>query len=167
MSWWMVWDQKKNSEVSFLPLLFLLKCQQPACCHSLEDRLKPCISASDMCGRWCFGLRQKEDFICQLLTLTMVATADAHVSSCLIRSWYSGAFAASLSRGGTKESQSGICLKTNKQTNKKHQWGYCAHLASSKQSRLSQKREALLYCSLGFLSCSLSFRKIPTSLHTE
>lgn len=94
--------QRMNCKLSFLALLFLLKQQQAACCGSLEEEPKMCVSGLDVCGRWHFRLRQEEDFICQVLTLTMTATANAHVSSFLIRSCCSGVLAASLSRGGTK-----------------------------------------------------------------
>lgn len=93
--------QRLNCKLSFLALLFLLKHQQAACCHSLEEGPKTCVSALDVYGSWHFGLKQKEDFICQVLTLPMMATANVHISFFLIRSRYSSALTASLSREDT------------------------------------------------------------------
>ena len=94
--------RRMNCRLFFLALLFPLKHQQGACCGSLEEGPKTCPSDLDACGSWRFGLRQKEDLTCQVLTLTMMATTNAHISSFLIRSRCSDALTASLSRGGTK-----------------------------------------------------------------
>lgn len=96
---WILW--RLNCKLSFLALLFLLKHQQAACCHSLVEGPKTCVSALDVCGNRHFGLKQKEDFICQVLTLTMMATANVHVSFFLIRGRCSSALSASLSREDT------------------------------------------------------------------
>ena len=135
--------RRMNCKLSFLALLFLLKHQQAACCGSLEEGPKTCVLALKVCGSWRFGLRQKEDFICQVLTLTMTATVNAHVSSFLIRNHCSGALAASLSRGGMKScsfkasyAEWNLHGLSVKKPNKKCQGGCCAHLASSKQGTL-------------------------------
>lgn len=57
---WM--HQKMICKLSFMALLFLLKQQQAACSGSFEKGLKNCISALNVCGKLCFGLRQMKDF---------------------------------------------------------------------------------------------------------
>lgn len=142
---------------SFLAPLFLLKQQQAACSDPLKKGRKTFTSGLNVCGKWCFVLRQMKDFVYQVLTLTMMATAKAHVSYLLIKSHSSGALAASLREWSTKKAtalksgiESGTCLaclwkKGGKRKrsmfmrllNEAAEWGCYAHLASSKHSTLS------------------------------
>lgn len=94
--------QKVICKLSFLALLFLLKQQQAARPGSLKKGPKTCISALNVCGKWHFGLRQMKDFVCQVLTVTVMATVKAHISYFLIRSHCSGALVAFLREWSTK-----------------------------------------------------------------
>lgn len=54
--------QKMICKLYFLALLSLLKQPQTACSGSLERGPKTCVSALNVCGKWCFGLRQMKEF---------------------------------------------------------------------------------------------------------
>lgn len=86
--------QKMICKLSFLALLFLLKQQQAACSGSLKKGPKTYVPS--MCvGNDVLAWDRWKTF-CQVLPLTRVAAAKAHISYFLIRSHCSAAIPASL-----------------------------------------------------------------------
>lgn len=171
-------------KLSFLAPLFLLKQQQAACSGPLKKGRKTFTSGLNVCGKWCFGLRQMKDFVCQVLTLTVMATAKAHVSYLLIKSHSSGALAASLREWSTKKAtalksgiESGTCLACLWKKGGKGKRSMLMRLLNEAamhtwllQSTAHFPRKLRVWCFVSWdfsAKCFLSFRVLPISLHTN